>query len=61
MQEKYKKDFKKRPFKKRHTRADFYLPGCPEGVKVPDGESGTLERAMKYLKRQLKDSEKLFL
>jgi ribosomal protein S21 len=57
----YKKDFKKRPFKKRHTRADFYLEGCPEGVKVPDGELGTLERAMKYLKRQLKDSEKMFL
>ena len=57
----FKKDFKKRPFKKRHTRADFYLEGCPEGVKVPDGDSFTLEKALKYLKRQLKDSEKLFL
>ena len=46
MKDNYKKDFKKRPFKKRHTRADFYLEGCPEGVKVPDGEPGTLERAV---------------
>jgi len=52
-------DFKKRPFKKRHTRADFYISGCPDGVNVPDSEPGTLEKALKYLKRQLKDSEKL--
>ena len=57
----FNKDFKKRPFRKKHNRADFYLQGCPEGVKVPDAESGTLERALKYLKRQLKDSEKLLL
>ena len=56
----YKKDFKKRPFRKRHTRADFYLPGNPDGVKVPDSEPGTLEKALKYLKRQMKDSDVLF-
>jgi len=49
-------NFKKRPFKgKRHRREDFYLPGCGLGVKVPDESPGTLEKAMKYLKRQLKD------
>ena len=57
--EDFKKDFKKSPFKKRHTRADFYLPGNPDGVKVPDSSPGTLEKAMKYLKRQMKDSEVL--
>ena len=55
-----KKDFKKRPFKKRHTRADFYLSGNPSGVRVPDSEPGTLEKALKYLKRQMKDSDTLF-
>ena len=40
----YKKDFKKRPFEKRHTRA----------------KPGTLEKALKYLKRQMKDSDVLF-
>lgn len=54
-------NYKKRPFKKRHTRADFYIAGNPDGVKVPDSDSFTLEKALKYLKRQLKDSEKLFL
>ena len=60
----YKKDYKKddynkSSFKKRHTRADFYLAGNPDGVKVPDSSPGTLEKAMKYLKRQMKDSEVL--
>ena len=54
-----KEDFKKSPFKKRHTRADFYIPGNPDGVAVPDSSPGTLEKAMKYLKRQMKDSEVL--
>ena len=50
------KNFKKRPFKgKRHRREDFYVPGNGLAVKVPDGEPGTLEKAMKYLKRQMKD------
>ena len=57
----YKKDFSRKPFRKRLNRADFYLPGCPEGVKVPDSDKFTLEKALKYLKRQLKDSEKLLL
>ena len=53
-------DFKKRPFKKKHfSRHDFYLEGCPEGVKVPDSSIFSLERALKYLKRQLKDSDKI--
>tara|TARA_B100000780_G_C20852391_1_gene338770 strand:+ start:80 stop:460 length:381 start_codon:yes stop_codon:yes gene_type:complete len=56
----FKKDFKKRPFEKRHTRADFYISGNPDGVKVPDGKPGTLEKALKYLKRQMKDSDILF-
>lgn len=56
----YKKDFKKKPFRKKSFgRHDFYLEGCPEGVKVPDSSTYSLERAMKYLKRQLKDSEKI--
>jgi len=56
----YKKDFKKKPFKKKSFgRHDFYLEGNPEGVKVPDTNIYTLERALKYLKRQLKDSDKI--
>ena len=45
--------------RKRLARHDFYLPGCPEGVKVPDSSPFALEKAMKYLKKQLKDSEKI--
>ena len=55
----YKKDFSRKPFRKRLSRADFYLEGCPEGVKVPDSSLNSLERALKYLKRQLKDSDKI--
>lgn len=55
-----KKDFSKHPFKKKlFSRHDFYIEGCPEGVKVPDSSSYSLERALKYLKRQLKDSDKV--
>ena len=56
-----RKDFSRKPFRKKLNRADFYLPGCPEGVRVPDPDKYTLEKALKYLKRQLKDSEKLLL
>ncbi len=50
--------FKKRPFKgKRHRREDFYVPGHGLAVKVPDEAPGTLEKALKYLKRQLKDDD----
>ena len=41
------------------TPLDFGLVGfsfaCGLGVKVPDSDPGTLEKAMKYLKRQMKD------
>jgi len=68
MQRDYKKDrpynrdgkFKKSNFK-RHRREEFFLPGNGLGVKVPDGEQMTLEKALKYFKRQLKDSEKMFI
>ena len=51
---------KKRTFKKKHHgRHDFVIEGNPDGVKVPDTNSYTLERALRYLKRQLKDSEKI--
>ena len=56
----YKKDFKKKPFKKKSFgRHDFYVEGNPDAVKVPDSSTYSLERALKYLKRQLKDSDKL--
>ena len=55
----YKKDFSRKPFRKRLNRADFYLEGCPEGVKVPESSIFSLERALKYLKRQLKDSDEM--
>ena len=48
---------KKRHFTKKLGRHEFYLEGCPDGVKVPDTSTGTLERALRYLKRQMKDSE----
>ena len=55
-----KKDYQKKPFKKKHFgRHDFYVEGNPEAVKVPDSSAYSLERAMKYLKRQLKDTEKI--
>jgi ribosomal protein S21 len=57
----FKKDFNKKPFRKKHNRADFYIPGNPDGVRVPDDEFFTLEKALKYLKRQLKDSDKLLI
>jgi len=47
----------KKQFRKRIGRHEFYIEGCPTGVKVPDGSQASLERALKYLKRQLKDSE----
>jgi small subunit ribosomal protein S21 len=54
-----KRDFKKRDFKKgnfkRYRREEFFVPGNGLAVKVPDSNSGTLEKALRYLKRQLKD------
>jgi len=54
-----KKEFVKKPFRKKAGRHDFYVEGNPDAVKVPDSSTYTLERALKYLKRQLKDSDKL--
>ena len=52
------KNFKKRPFKgKRHRREEFYVPGNGMAVKIPDAEPGTLEKGLRYLKRQLKDAD----
>ena len=46
-----------RPYKKRWARQDFYLKGCASGVKVPDSSQAALEKSLKYLKRQMKDSD----
>jgi len=54
-----KRDFVKRPFKKKHGRHDFVIEGNADAVKVPDSNYYSLERALKYLKRQLKDSDKI--
>ena len=48
------KKFQKR---KRWSRQDFYLPGIPSGVKVPDESQGALEKSLRYLKRQMKDAD----
>ena len=42
---------------KRYSRQDFYVPGLPSAVKVPDSSPMALERALKYLKRQMKDAD----
>ena len=61
--QKHKKDYqpnqggKKRKFRKKLGRYEFYVEGCPSAVKVPDNSPGTLERALKYLKRQMKDAD----
>ena len=52
-----RKDFRK-PKKgnfKRYRREQFFVPGNGLAVKVPDSNPGTLEKALRYLKRQLKD------
>ena len=51
-----KKNFKKKNFK-RYKRADFMIPGCPMGVRVPDDKPGSLEKALRYLKRKMKDED----
>ena len=38
-------------------RTDFVLPGCANGVKVPNDTSSALEKSLKILKIQLKDPE----
>ena len=54
-----RKDFRKskKGNFKRHRREEFFVPGNALGVKVPDSSPGTLEKALKYLKRQLKDND----
>jgi len=64
----YKKDYKKdRPYNKdgnfkksnfkRHRREEFFVPGNAMAVKVPDSNYGTLEKALRYLKKQLRDDD----
>ena len=48
---------RKKQFRKKLGRYEFYVEGCPNAVKVPDNSPGTLERALKYLKRQMKDAD----
>tara|TARA_R110001583_G_scaffold159959_3_gene311876 strand:- start:572 stop:1003 length:432 start_codon:yes stop_codon:yes gene_type:complete len=50
------KDGNKKPFRKKLGRYEFYVEGCPNAVRVPDSSPGTLERALKYMKRQMKDA-----
>lgn len=48
----------KKPYrKKRWSRQDFYIKGNPRGVKVPDSSPIALEKSLRYLKRQMKDSD----
>jgi len=42
---------------KRYSRQDFYVKGNPSAVAVPDSKPGTLEKALRYFKRQQKDSD----
>ena len=47
---------KKRPQKtKRYRKDDFIIPGCGTGVKVPDGSSYALEKALRVYKRNMKE------
>jgi ribosomal protein S21 len=50
-------DGPRKPFRKKLGRHEFFIEGMPSGVKVPDPSMGTLERALKYLKRQMKDAD----
>jgi len=50
-------DKPRKQFRKKLGRHEFFVEGNPSGVKVPDASTGTLERALKYLKRQMKDSD----
>ena len=53
----YSKDGNSKPFRKKMGRHEFFVEGNSNAVKVPDPSMGTLERALKYLKRQMKDSD----
>jgi len=47
-----KKHYKR---KKRLTREDYQIPGCPRGVKVPEGTS--IEMALKRFKKMMKQTD----
>jgi len=46
-----KKHFKRR---KRLTREDFQVPGCPTAVRVPDGD---ITQALKRFKKMMKQTD----
>ena len=50
-------DSKKKHFKhrKRLTREDYQIPGCPTGVKVPEGSS--IEHALRRFKKMMKQTD----
>ena len=52
-----KHDSKKKHFKrrKRLTREDYQIPGCPRGVKVPEGTS--IEQALRRFKKMMKQTD----
>jgi len=52
----YSKDGNKQ-FKPRGPRQDFFIPGTPSGVKVHDASPMALEKSLRYLKRQIKDTD----
>jgi len=52
------KNFKPRRRQNRWKRRDFIIPGGgTHAVKVPDSSPQAVEKALRQLKRQLKDSE----
>tara|TARA_R110001583_G_scaffold27251_1_gene97618 strand:- start:186 stop:560 length:375 start_codon:yes stop_codon:yes gene_type:complete len=50
-------DSKKKHFKsrKRLTREDYQIPGCPTAVRVPEGSS--IEQALKRFKKMMKQTD----
>jgi len=50
-------DSKKKHFKprKRLTREDYQIPGCPTGVKVPQGTN--IEQALRRFKKMMKQTD----
>ena len=52
-------DSKKKHFKhrKRLTREDYQIPGCPTGIKVPEGSS--IEQALRRFKKMMKQTDVL--
>lgn len=45
-----------RPIKNYRKRSDFIIKGCPRGVRVPGTTPADLEKSLKILKRQVKDT-----